>query len=107
MFPFINNYSSLKEKTYAVPTISNGNKKTAIFDASDDWKIVWSCDPSSFYGGEYNLIVSVYASDGSDVDLAAINTICKTGNTHDLTEEHQGGQVYLDIASEGAWAIQI
>ncbi len=85
----------------------NGNKKTAIFNTPDDWKIVWSCDPSSFYGGEYNLIVSVYGSDGSDVDLAAINTICKAGNTHDLTEEHQGGQVYLDIASEGAWTIQI
>src|SRR5579875_761696 len=85
----------------------NGDKKTAIFDTPVDWKIVWSCNPSSFYGGEYNLIVSVYGSDGSDIDLSAINTICQAGNTSDLTEEHQGGQVYLDIASEGAWTIQI
>jgi hypothetical protein len=85
----------------------NGTKKTAIFTAPDDWKIVWKCDPTTFYGGSYNLIVSVTGSDGSPIDPAAINTICKAGNTRDMTEEHQGGQVYLDITSEGAWTIQV
>ncbi len=41
------------------------------------------------------------------VDMAAVNTICKSGNTSDSTEEHQGGDVYLDITSEAAWKIQI
>lgn len=84
----------------------NGTKKTAIFTVPDDWKILWSCDPSSFYGGQYNLIVTVTASDNTPVDIA-INTICKNGNTHDVTEEHQGGQVFLDVASEGSWALQV
>jgi hypothetical protein len=84
----------------------NGIKKTAIFPVGNDWKLIWSCTPSSFYGGQYNVLVTVYNSDGTPADLA-VNTICKSGNTGDSTEEHQGGNVYLDINSEGAWKIQI
>ncbi len=84
----------------------NGIKTTPTFTVSDNWRIVWSCTPSSFYGGQYNVIVTVYGSDGSMEDLA-VNTICKSGNTGDYTEEHSGGQVYLNINSEGAWKIQI
>ena len=73
----------------------------------NDWKIVWSCDPSSFSLGSYNLIVDVDNSDGSYLDPGAINTICQSGNTSDETEEHQSGTVYLDIQSEAAWTIQI
>jgi hypothetical protein len=84
----------------------NGTKKTGIFQVGNDWKIIWSCDPSSF-ATEYNLIVSVMNSDNSDFDLAAVNTLCKPGNTNGVTEEHQSGNVYLDVDSEGAWKIQI
>jgi len=85
----------------------NGTKKTEIFTVGDDWKIIWTCNPSSFYGGQYNIIVMVTGSDGSIVDPTAVNTICKAGNVGDMTEEHQGGSVYLDIESEGAWNITI
>jgi hypothetical protein len=85
----------------------NGTKKTAIFTVGNDWKIVWTCNPSSSFGGSYNLIVMVVGSDGSPIDPTAVNTICKAGNTHDVTEEHQGGSVYLDIESEGAWSITV
>ena len=84
----------------------NGTKKTAVFHVGNDWKIVWSCDPSSF-ATQYNVIVMVNNSDGTYADPSAINTLCKTGNTGDSTEEHQGGDVYLDITSEGAWKIQV
>ncbi len=84
----------------------NGNKKTAVFHVGNDWKIVWACDPASF-DGSYNVMVDVKNSDNTDLDMAAINTICKAGNTGDFTEEHQGGDVYLDINSEGAWKVQI
>jgi hypothetical protein len=84
----------------------NGIKKTAIFTAPDDWKIVWKCNPSSFFGSQYNVQVYVYNSDGSIADVA-INELCKSGNTSGETEEHQGGDVYLDINSEGYWVIQV
>jgi hypothetical protein len=83
-----------------------GIKKTAVFHVGDDWKILWSCDPSSFYSGQYNLQVYVYNSENTPVDVA-VNTICKQGNTSDSTEEHQGGDIYLDINSEASWKIQV
>lgn len=85
----------------------NGDKKTGTFTVPDDWKIVWSCDPNSFDGIQFNVIVDVYGSDGTPIDPGAVNTICKSGNTGDSTEEHQGGDVYLDVQSEGAWTIQV
>ncbi len=74
--------------------------------APDDWKITWSCDPSSFYGSQYNVQVYVYSSDNTPTDVA-INEICKNGNTSGDTEEHQGGDVYLEINSEGSWKVQV
>ena len=38
-----------------------------------------------------------------DIDPGAVNTICKSGNTGDSTQEYQGGDVYLDVNSEAAW----
>lgn len=84
----------------------NGIQKTAVFTVADDWKLNWSCTPSSFYGGSYNVQVYVYGSDGSLVDVA-INTICQAGNVSGSTEEHQGGDIYLDMESEGAWTVQV
>jgi hypothetical protein len=84
----------------------NGIKKTGFFTVPHNWRLFWKCDPSSSYGGSYNVIVYVYSSDGSLVDVA-VNTICKIGNTGDSTDEHQGGQIYLDINSEAAWTIQV
>lgn len=84
----------------------DGNKQTQIFTVGNDWKINWSCNPSSFYGGQYNVMVYVYGSDGTLVDLP-VNTICKTGNTADNTEEHQSGSIYLEIDSEGSWKVQV
>ena len=85
----------------------NGNKKTSDFVVPDHWRLVWSCNPSSFYGGSYNVIVDVDNVDGSYLDPAAINTICQSGNTGDFTEEYQGGDVYLDVNSEGSWTLQV
>lgn len=85
----------------------NGNKKTASFSVPDTWQIAWTCNPSSSYIGQYNVIVDVYNSDGTDYDLGAINTICQHGNTGDSTQERGSGDVYLDVQSEGAWVMNI
>lgn len=85
----------------------SGSKKTASFTVGDNWAIGWACAPNSSAIGSYNVIVDVYNSDGTPADPGAINTICKPGNTSDQTQEHQGGNIYLDIQSEGDWSIVI
>lgn len=85
----------------------SGSKKTSTFSVPDDWRIVWTCNPASYDGISYNVIVSVDNADSTPLDYAAINTMCKAGNTGDMTEEHQGGNVYLDINSEGDWTMQV
>ncbi len=84
----------------------SGIKKTETITVADDWKIQWSCTPSSFMGNQYNIIITVYGSDGTMQDVA-INDMCKDGNTSGETEEHTGGNVYLDVNSEGQWSITI
>lgn len=84
----------------------NGSKKTETITVGDDWKIQWSCTPGSFDGIDYNVIIMVYNSDATLND-GAVNTTCKTGNASGESEEHSGGNVYLDITSEGDWAITI
>lgn len=85
----------------------NGAKKTNSFTVPDNWQLVWKCDPTSFNGSTFNLIVSVMPTDGSLGDPAAINTMCSTTNTHDMTAEHSGGNIYLDVNSEGSWTIEV
>jgi hypothetical protein len=68
---------------------------------------VWSCNPASFYGHQYDLVVSVNNADGKTIDFAAVNVTCAPGYTTDVKEEHSGGDIYLDITSQGAWNIQV
>jgi len=84
----------------------SGIKKTEVFTVPGDWKINWKCTPSSFYGGSYNVQVYVYNSDGSLADVA-INEICSNSNTSGSTEEHQGGDIYLEVNSEGNWVVSV
>jgi hypothetical protein len=104
-----NNSAPSKPTTWTTTHTYTGNgiKKTETFSVGDDWKLQWSCDPTSSYGGQYNVIVGVYNSDGTPADIAAINTICKAGNTSGETEERSGGNVYLDVNSEAAWTLTI
>ncbi len=86
----------------------NGTQKTGTFPVPNDWKLNWSCDlAKSSMGGQYNIIIGIYNSDGTPADPVAINTICKSGNTSGSTEEHQAGTVYLDVTSEDNWAATI
>jgi hypothetical protein len=84
----------------------NGNQKTETIAVPNDWKILWSCDATSFMGSQYNVMVEVDNSDGTTADLA-VNTICSSGNTSGVTEEHQSGNVYLNVTSEAKWSILV
>jgi hypothetical protein len=85
----------------------NGIKKTETITVPGDWKLLWTCDPASSYGGSYNVIVEVDNSDGTTADPAAINTICASGNTSGDTEERQAGNVYFSVNSEAAWTLTV
>ena len=85
----------------------NGSKKTAIFSVPDDWKILYTCTHQD-YGIEGVLGVVVYAADNTIVDVA-VNATCKPGVnlTKGETEEHQAGDIYLDIEGTGDWTVAI
>ena len=87
----------------------NGAKKTAVFAVPHDWKLVWHCrglaDGTNVDGVLY---VTVKNSDGTMLDSNAVGATCEHNKTtSDSTEEHQGGQVYLDVNTGLHWAIQI
>lgn len=84
----------------------NGAKKTEIISVAKDWKIQWMCQPKSFDGLQYNVVVYVYSSDSTKHDIA-INTLCKDDNIQGETDEHTGGDVYLAVNSESVWTLTI
>lgn len=90
-------------QTYA----GSGPKKTDIVKVPNHWRIVWAC-----YGmaGGYDgaLSVQVMGADNSYVDASAVDVNCKAGTTTtDFTEEHQGGQVYLNMIAAGDWTVEV
>jgi len=87
----------------------NGTQKTAIFAVPGDWKIVYTCAGQNIAGTEVDgaLIVTVYGSDNSIIDPAAVNATCKMPETSNSTEEHQSGNVYLSINGTGDWMITV
>ncbi len=83
-----------------------GDKTTATFDTSGDWKLVWTAQASScceaFFGA------SVYGSDRSFVDSGTDATIPAGKKGTDSTEEHTGaGSFYLKVYAGVPWTIQI
>jgi hypothetical protein len=86
----------------------NGTQKTPVFTAPDDWKILYTCANQQISGTSIDgaLVVTVYGTDNTPHDVA-VNAQCKSTKTTGETEEHQGGQVYLDINGTGDWTIKV
>ncbi len=93
------------QKWTTVRTFSgSSSKKTPFFTVPDDWRLHWTCRGGEFGG---NLTVTIYGSGNAYVDLP-INTTCAAGKTvSDTTEEHQAGNIYLDISALSDWSIQV
>jgi len=79
----------------------SGIKTTQRFQAPDEWAIVWSYDCSGTYGGNGNFAIMV---EGDHMDVAA-NQLGVSG--HDVSYEHSGGSVYLEMNSECAWHVRV
>lgn len=84
----------------------DGIKKTEAFTVGDDWKLQWKCNSDTANVGGYNVIVTVYTDTNTIQDIA-VNTICNPGNLSGETEEHQGGNIYLDVNSEASWTLTV
>ncbi len=71
--------------------------------------MTWTCKGIDIAGSspvDGAWAVIVYGSDNTPVDTAS--TTCKAGQTtHDETQEHQGGTVYLQITGTSDWTLQV
>jgi hypothetical protein len=83
-----------------------GAKKTETITVPNDWKITWSCQGTD--GIDAPLYVNAYNPDGSIADSDIVSTTCKaTGTTTDSSEQHSGGNIYLDINTGITWTLTI
>ncbi len=75
----------------------------------DTWKIIYQCQGfTDGTGIDGDMYIHVYNSDGTMADYSAASPSCKAnGWSKGDTNEHQGGDVYLDIGATGAWSIQV
>ena len=78
------------------------SRQTETFHVSGQWKIVWSCQKSNDFGG--NFAIEMYDSSGGLVDLVA-NT---QDNDHGEWNGHQNGDFYLKVDTYGEnWSIDV
>lgn len=82
----------------------SANQQTDTFHIPDGAHIVWKCASNDSYGGG-NFIVTLYASDGSELDLIA-NTSGNDSGTYTLHDS--GGSYYLNVSTFSEnWTIDI
>lgn len=89
----------------------SGNYKTASFQVTSPWRLVWQCNLSMGNPGPYPLQVAVSPSAGSGGTTGVIDTTCKTGNTRGTSAEQTAptGLVYLSVtsAADGEWDLRV
>jgi hypothetical protein len=79
----------------------HGIKTTAKFTVHGDWDLHYTYDCTSF-GFQGNFIVT---TGGTDFPEPLANEIGKKGS--DVTHQHDGGTLYLDINSECSWTAKV
>lgn len=83
-----------------------GSKKTTLFTVPSNWRIAWSCDPTSHSNTNYYLFVRATTATNTLLDNS-VETTCSQNNTQNSSQLHQGGKVYLSILSQGSWIVQV
>jgi hypothetical protein len=72
-------------------------------NVSQEWRLVWSCDPASV-----GLNITVLHTDGSAADLNAVDTDCSQGHTSGTAiVRGVSGNIVLHIISEGVWTVDV
>lgn len=89
----------------------SGNYKSASFQVTSPWRIVWQCNRSMGNPGPYPLAVTVSPSSGSGGATRAIDATCQAGQTSGTSaqETTPTGSVYLSISSaaDGEWDVRV
>jgi len=84
----------------------DGSKTTETFSVSDTWTITWTCDATNNYGVDGAMYVAIYDSQNNLIDL--LSETCTSGATSKgVSQEHQGGDVYLKIDGSVPWTIKV
>jgi len=90
---------------------AGGNYRSASFQVTSPWRLVWQCNLSMGNPGPYPLQVDVLPSAGPGGTSGVINTVCKTGNTSGTTAQQSTptGLVYLSVSSAagGEWDVRV
>ena len=90
---------------------AGGNYRSASFQVTSPWRLVWQCNLSMGNPGPYPLQVDVLPSAGPGGASGVINTVCKTGNTSGTTAQQSTptGLVYLRVSSAagGEWDVRV
>ncbi|MEE4544862.1 hypothetical protein V2S66_23210 [Streptomyces sp. V4-01] len=79
----------------------HGIKTTAKFTVHGDWDLHYTYDCTSF-GFQGNFIVT---TGGTGFPDPLANEIGKKGT--DITHQHDGGTLYLDVNSECSWTVKV
>ena len=90
---------------------ASGNYRSASFQVTSPWRLVWQCNLSMGNPGPYPLKVDVLPAAGSGGNIGVINTVCKAGNTRGTSAEQTtpSGLVYLKVSSaaDGEWDVRV
>jgi hypothetical protein len=85
----------------------NGDGNTPTFTVTgSQWRIVWSCDPSSIPGGQY-FLGALLTVPGQPYGDGVMDTTCQAGNTSGSTIQYTPGTYYLNVISQAAWTFQV
>lgn len=91
-----------KPKAKTVLTESgDGIKTTVKFHVSGDWDLHYTYDCSNF-GTSGNFIVT---TGGTDFPMPLANELGANGS--EVTHQHDGGTLYLEVNSECSWTVKV
>ncbi len=91
--------------TFLTVSGGNGTKNTQKFKVPADWQFTWSC--KGVDGVDGGLYIVIYNANGSLYNAGAQVTCLATKQVIGSAEEHQSGDVYLNINGNGPWTVTV
>jgi hypothetical protein len=103
--------TSAKTWTTIQSFVAGGNYKSASFQVTSPWRLLWQCNLSMSNLSSFPLKVDVLPNTGPGGALGVINTVCKDGNTSGTSAEESTptGLGYLSVSSPATseWDVMV